>query len=187
MHFNGQSTIKIPGSTSIGKSSHENLLIQTAPPAESDGGKLSQSNIAQQAAADHFGVFDALLDDLLFVIFAAVLLHTKLVHLVGKVIEGGHVFVGDSEANVPVIGARGRLIEKDVVIEDQAGALFRFPQRNDVLLQVAVKCIRAARHDAKEHHACDGALFVGNLGTGGNGRNDKGKEQSSSQTYSGLH
>lgn len=113
------------------------------------------------------GVLEAFVEDFLLGGRVSVVLHAQGVDLVGEAVEGGHVLVDDGVTEVPVLVAVGGLVEEGAIADDEAGALFGFPEGDGIGLEVGVEGGAVAGENVDVDDALDGSLGVRDLGVGG--------------------
>src|SRR6516225_836906 len=77
--------------------------------------QLFQGDVSYQVASDCPRILDALVDHLLLFALIAILFHPQLQNFHPKTIEGRHVLIGKGETDVPIVYARLRLIQENLV------------------------------------------------------------------------
>src|SRR5208282_2592630 len=122
--------------------------------------RLPQSDVADQHAADYAHVFDPLIDDFLLSAFVTVLLHAKVIDLVGKAVECRHVCVRQRVAEVPVLRAGAGGVEENLVTLNQPSGLFLIPEWHYIRLQIGHEVIEMAGQNVNQDNPLHRALAV---------------------------
>ena len=82
------------------------LAAQSLCAANSFDELSANGDIAGQDALNQLSVLHAIVDYLLFSGPVSIMLHAKVIDFICKPIQCRHVFVGDRETEVPIVGAR---------------------------------------------------------------------------------